>query len=165
MPYFGELDLTSLDDCYDTEIELEGRLIRLDLNFEHESIAAERMDMANKLLENLAKTNAANLAVIETGLEVEADFEGPGVVRTYIEHHLKVVDEKQLVKVIDWKNSNSSPAQQLRSKLLLVRVGLHPENTNDFAVFDYSIGEDITQYLIVMNLNERGELHHMTMES
>jgi hypothetical protein len=51
------------------------------------------------------------------------------------------------------------------SKLHLVRVGLYPDSEDEFAIFDYSIGQELTQYLVVINTNEDGEIDYMTMES
>lgn len=40
-----------------------------------------------------------------------------------------------------------------------------PHNENQFAIFDYSIDQDLTQYLVVINTDENGNLDYMTMES
>jgi len=51
------------------------------------------------------------------------------------------------------------------TKLKLIRVGLYPTSEDNFAIFDYSIGEEITDYLVVINTDENGQLDYMTMES
>ena len=53
----------------------------------------------------------------------------------------------------------------LLKKLHLVRVGLYPDSEEQFAIFDYSIGKDLTNYLVVINTDENGNLDYMTMES
>lgn len=163
LPLLGELDLTLLEEHYDADMELEGHRFRIDLNFEHESIAANRMEIVKKFLAELAELNAANLATIRSGLKTESSLDGPGVVRFYIEHHLEVMDKGELSKII-LNDKKLSPEEQMLAKLHLVRVGLYPDK-GTFAVFDYSIGPDLTQYLIVMNMNEKGALDSMTMES
>jgi hypothetical protein len=47
----------------------------------------------------------------------------------------------------------------------MVRVGLYPHDKENFAIFDYSIGTEITNYLVVINTDENGELDYMAMES
>ena len=51
------------------------------------------------------------------------------------------------------------------NSLRLVRVGLFPDSEDRFAIFDYSIGRNLTQYLVVINTDENGNLDYMTMES
>ena len=53
----------------------------------------------------------------------------------------------------------------LLKKLHLVRVGLYPDSKDQFAIFDYSIGKELTNYLVVINTDENGNLEYMTMES
>ena len=49
--------------------------------------------------------------------------------------------------------------------LRLVRIGLYPDSDQQFATFDYSIGQELTDYLAVINTDEKGNLVDMTMES
>ena len=65
-------------------------------------------------------------------------------------------------KTIIWFNSFS---QYCITKLQLVRVGIYPDSTGQFAIFDYSLGQEMTNYLVVINTDENGNLDYMTMES
>ncbi len=86
-------------------------------------------------------------------------------VKFYLEHHLEEVGKDELSNLINFEDATIEPEKQLLKKLKLVRVGLYPESKDDFAVFDYSIGERITNYLVVINTDEKGQLDYMTMES
>ncbi len=46
-----------------------------------------------------------------------------------------------------------------------MRIGLYPDSDGQFAIFDYSIGRDLVDYLVVINTDENGMLEYMTMES
>lgn len=50
----------------------------------------------------------------------------------------------------------------------LVRIGLYPDGkygSDNFAVFDYTINQDLTNQLIVVNTDENGVFEHISWES
>jgi Protein of unknown function (DUF2004) len=49
--------------------------------------------------------------------------------------------------------------------LHLVRVGLYPGEREGCLVLDYTIGRDITNYLLVVSLNDAGLVVEVDMES
>lgn len=159
LPPFGELDTQSLDSYYDVDIDFEGRTIQLDLNFEEDKIGTDRLDMVKSFLAGLSEFNKKNLAAIRE------DFGDGDTVEEYIEHHLAELAAEDLAVLVDRNNKKASPQQQLLTKLQLVRVGLYPGSEEQFATFDYSIGQELTNYLVVIFTNEKGEMDYMTMES
>jgi hypothetical protein len=44
-------------------------------------------------------------------------------------------------------------------------VGIYPDSEARFAVFDYSLGRNITDDLVVICTDENGNLDYITMES
>jgi hypothetical protein len=159
LPPFGELDTQSLDTYYDVDIDFEGRTIQLDLNFEEDKIGTDRLDLVKSFLAKLSGFNKNNL------LAIQEDFDDGDTVEEYIEHHLAELAPEDLAALVDRNNNKVSPEQQLLSKLQLVRVGLYPGSEEQFATFDYSIGQELTNYLVVIFTNEKGEMDYMTMES
>jgi hypothetical protein len=159
LPHFGELDTESLDEYYDVDIDFEGRTIQLDLNFEEGSIDPKRLDLVKAFISGLSDYNTKNLVAIAD------DMEDGDTVEEYIDHHLAELAEEDLAQLVDKNNSKTSPQKQLLAKLQLVRVGLYPGSEEQFATFDYSIGQEITNYLVVLFTDENGELDYMTMES
>jgi hypothetical protein len=155
LPHFGDLDLKNLEEYYDVDIDYNGNEIQLDLNFDANSIDPKRMDVVKQFIDNIAEFDKKNRTYIE------ADFadEDADTVREYIEHHLDELPN--LVK----QGDESSPEMQLLNALRLVRVGLYPDGEDQFAIFDYSIGKELTQYLVVINTDEKGNLDYLTMES
>jgi hypothetical protein len=98
---------------------------------------------------------------------MKQDFENPegDSVRFYLENFIADADEKELEKLIDITNKNDEPEEQLLKKLHLVRIGFYPEDQDEFAVFEYSIGEELTNYLVVIVTDESGEPAYITVES
>ena len=62
-------------------------------------------------------------------------------------------------------DNTKDASEQLLSLIHLKRVGIYPENDSNFATIDYTIGEEITQYLIVVVVQESGDIDYITMES
>lgn len=119
------------------------------------------MDKVKSYLENIDKFNELNKTYISDDYN---DEEGD-TVKFYIEHHLEEVGKDELSALINFDDPTLGPEQQLLKKIELVRVGLYPDSEDNFAILDYSIGEDLTNYLVVINTDENGQLDYMTMES
>ena len=161
LPYFGNLPTENLEEYYDVDIELNGNEIQVDLNFEHQTVDALILDKVKNFIEKLEKFDELN----KTYILNDYNDEDGDTVKFYLEHHLEEVDKEELTKLVNFDDTITEPEQQLLSKLKLVRVGLYPDDEDNFAIFDYSIGEDITNYLVVINTDENGQLDYMTMES
>ena len=161
LPYFGNLPTENLEEYYDVDIELNGNEIQVDLNFENQTVDTLILDKVKNFIEKLEKFDKLNKTYI---LDDYNDEDGD-TVKFYLEHHLEELDKEELTKLVNFNDTITEPEQQLLSKLKLVRVGLYPDNEDNFAIFDYSIGKDITNYLVVINTDENGQLDYMTMES
>ncbi|RZK30141.1 MAG: DUF2004 domain-containing protein [Hymenobacter sp.] len=161
LPYFEQLQLDSLEKYYSTKIELNGTTVRLDLNFEDKTAALSTMKSVKKIIDDIPRLDKQNKVYIDN----DFNDENGDTVRFYLEHHLEVADKQELSTLIDFNDKGTEPEKQLLAKLHLIRIGLYPNNDENFAVFDYSLGESFTNYLVVINLNIKGKLDYMTMES
>ena len=161
IPHFGPLDPASLDDYYDTEIDYNGMQIQIDLNFGSKTIDPKRLETVKAFIDNIRVHDINNKKYIDNDYN---DNDGD-TVKFYLEHHLEELGENELAALIDLNSKSTEHQKQLKNKLHLVRVGIYPEGEDQFATFDYSIGQDITNYLIVIDTDENGNLVYMTMES
>ncbi len=161
LPHFGQLATENLEEYYDVDIEFNGNEIQIDLNFDNKAIDIATMDKVKNFIENIEKFDNLNKTYI---LDDYNDEEGD-TVKFYLEDHLEEIGKDELSTLINFDDTTIELEQQLLAKLKLVRVGLYPESEDNFAIFDYSIGQDITNYLVVINTDENGQLEYMTMES
>lgn len=167
LPYFGILDLKSLQEHSEAQIVLAGHRVQLDLNFADKAMPAKRMDIAKNIIQHLAEHNTANLLTIRSSMNAESSLEGPGAVRAYLEHHMEPVAPEEWAEPDDAHEEISRQSQMLSEtleKIHLVRVRFYPESEDLFAVFDYSIGRHITEYVLALSLNEKGALESIAME-
>ncbi len=150
--YFGQLDSDNLEDFYDLKVDLEGKQIDNDLNFDGVSVNVSRLECINQFFGKLNDFDKKKLHALVLDYE-----NGKGdTVKSYVEH---------LVDLADTNDATAGPEIQLLNKLHLARVGSYPDNEEYFAVFDYTIGRHETNYLIALYANEEGTLTAMSMES
>ncbi|RZK33198.1 MAG: DUF2004 domain-containing protein [Hymenobacter sp.] len=161
LPFFGQLELNSLEEYYSTKIEFNETIIGLDLNFEDKNITLSKAKIIKKFINNILEFDLKNKTYIQNDYK---DADGD-TVKFYLEFHLEELDKQELAKIIDFNNVAIEPEQQLLNKLRLVRLGFYPNDDDIFAVFDYSFGKEITNQLVVVNINNKGKLYYLTMES
>lgn len=161
LPHFGQLDSEDLEEYYDVTIKLTDTDVQVDLNFGSKKCDLSRLEIAKKFIEQLADFDFKNRKYIEQDYQDEdAD-----TLKTYIDYHIEELGEDELNEIIDPNNKKISKEQQMLKKLHLVRMGLYPDSEDQFAIFDYTIGSDITDHLVVLFTDESGNLDYITMES
>jgi len=157
---FGKVNLKNVEDYYDETIEINGRKIRIDLNFEKDSITQKELDEVYIFVEKIEGLNMINKEYIKR------DFKKtPSVTADYLDYYIEELEERELAEIIDLSSTTAKPIL-LMEKLKLNRVGIYPEASH-FATFDYSIdidGEPCNQ-LLVVNIHENGGLDYITWES
>lgn len=164
LPYFGQIDLTNLEDDYRVVSEISKNDIRLDLNFKKKIIAPLKADSIKSFLQNIAQLDKQNKVIIED------DFKKEGEALNYINFYLDELEEEELIRAAGAGEGETALAVRLLNKLKLIRVGCYPDNkygTAYFGVFDYSIdidGEPCEQ-LLVIKTDEHGNLMEVTWES
>ena len=142
LPHFGYLDPAALEEYYDIDIPFNDSKIQIDLNFENKTIDTTRLETVKHFIENIRIHDLKNKGFIKADYE---DEEGDSL--------------------IDPNTRKADHENQLLNKLHLLRVGIYPDSTGQFAIFDYSLGQEMTNYLVVINTDENGNLDYMTMES
>jgi hypothetical protein len=161
LPHFGVLNPAALEEYYDVDIDFNNKQIQVDLNFENKTIDVERLEMVQRFIENIRIHDLNNKK------HIEADFadEDGDTVREYLEHHIEELATDELNQLIGFNTKTVDQPKLLLKKLYLTRVGLYPDSKEQFAIFDYTIGRELTDYLVVINTDENGNLDYMTMES
>ncbi len=145
IPGFDTIDLNDLNDYYDAQIKFKEREIALDINFDEYSTDRQKLEAISSVVNHLADYDE------KARKAMEEDYLSGDTIKTYIENHQDLFGENEVAEQI--------------AKLYLKRVGFYPENEEGFAVFDYTISEQETQYLVVINFKKDGGIDSLTMES
>lgn len=161
LSHFGILDSAVLEEYYDADIDFNNKQIQIDLNFENKTIDVERLEIVQRFIENIRIHDLNNKK------HIEHDFadENGDTVREYLEHHIEELATDDLNQLIGFNTKIVDQPKLLLKKLYLTRVGLYPDSKEQFAIFDYTIGQELTNYLVVINTDENGNLDYITMES
>lgn len=173
VPIFGEIDIDALEECYETQKEIDGQIIDFDLNFEEKTTDKFTIELLTKAVNNLElHIQNTNKEIADNfDIKIESDIELEGVVREYIEHHLKLISENELETLLKKHNihinskENDSKVCQLFSLLYIDRIGFYPEDIDTFMVFDFVINPELTNYVLVVYVDTNGELAYIGQES
>jgi len=159
IPNFAELDVNSLKEYYNVQIDFKGHKIEMDLNFIEKTIEADKLEMVKTFIDNLKMLNTVALDAIKE------DFLKGGPVKEYIEQQLEETSEKNLSFFVQQSKKPAAKENKMLAKFYLKRVGFYPQNEDQFAVFDFTIGEELTDYIIAVNFKEDGEIAYLSMEN
>jgi hypothetical protein len=155
---FGEIEFDPEDgeNRWESEVELDGRPIELDLTFDGATVDGALLDPLSRYVADLPSFDRQAQTLIRADLAEEES-----AVRDYIEQHLEEPG------VVDAVFGGSAPdVDGFLAKLSLVRVGIGPADHRPCyeAVFDYTLGEEVTNYLVVVKFGEDG-VTEVTSES
>ncbi|OQP44650.1 hypothetical protein A4H97_09805 [Niastella yeongjuensis] len=159
LPYFGQINTAELEDYYQSEVELDGQDVSIYLSFEGDTVDERTTEKIIFFLNNLIVYAAQNSTLIKS------DFENAGDAAEYIQYFSKQISKKLLGEVID-PNDGRPIELQLLEKVELMEICLFPDSEDPFAQFDYYIKlTELHSQLLVVRLNELGELVHIAWES
>lgn len=156
--YFGEVEINSPQEYNEGQIVIDNRQIKLDLNFydgvpEYDWVAE---------YENYIKDLEQHKADVEAA--IRADYEDGGDVKEYVDFHLEELDASIIDKVLVGTDASKSKEERSLTALKLKRIGFYPGNEN-YAVWDYTIGREITDLLVVVNTDSTGKINYVTWEN
>ncbi len=164
LPPFGQLNLDALNEEYRSEFQLNGKTIVIDLHFANKRMEKSSMDNIAYFIENIDDFDKQNKVHIQN----DFDNEEGETVKEYVLFHVEELGD-ELLEQLNIDRNSTNKEQEFLTKLHLKRVGFYPGEKQDsptFAVFDYTVGEGlVTDELIVVNTNEKGDLARLSWES
>lgn len=141
--------------------------VEVDFNIDGREIAKAQVRRVEMFVADIAKFDALARAAIEAEYEAEDASDS----REYHEFHLEELTTEEQLQCFGPQDNRPPGAGGLLRALKLERMGLYPETTkltgytDVVAVLDYSIGPDVTQYLLAVYFNDKGEAVCVSMES
>jgi len=158
---FENENFNNLKDYYEKSILIDGNDIKLDLNFEAKETNNVELNLTNEFIAKLETYDKKNQTEFYNDFTNNAE----STIKEYIEHHLDELNNEEVNSIIKDDNSSDSNDKKLLKSLKLKRIGIYPYDKENFAIFDYTISEELTQYLITVYLNSNGEIMDISMES
>lgn len=158
LTYFGEVEISSPQVTTEGTVTIDSRQVELNLNF-YDGVPGH--DWVEEY-ENYVKELSQHKAVVEAA--IRADYEEGGDVKEYIDFHLEELDAAIVEKILAGTDASESKEERLLSALKLVRIGFYPGNEN-YAVWDYTIGREIADMLVVVYTDSTGKINYVTWEN
>lgn len=151
----GEINLKEIDGLYMKDFSFHSSQVSLlifDTDFSTKTLA-----FINSELSDLDNTNKANLEVLGNHYDKSND---ENVINAYIVHHLEVIPKEELSNIIDFDKNDLNT--QMLNKLKLVYISVDEEG---FIRYDYSLGSEITNYVLCIEKDSSGEITDILIES
>lgn len=162
LPFFNTIDLSQLEESYESHYVFEGYEISLDLNFccmrgdELIDVSTVSTEVAEKLKQHLEKIDL-HVATAQKALRLDWEQNPEGTCQEYVAHHKEFIDEL-----------NHFSIEQVFQTIHPIRIGFYPVDTHEeggYMTIDFSVGSDLTDYVVAVYLDEQGQVTDVTMES
>lgn len=159
LPYFGTITLSNARDYEVENIKINDNIISIDLNFELDKINRKALSNVRNILENLESIDKKNQNEFRNYITED------GMVREYFNFYIEGYDSQQLNDYLNDADQNLPIELQLLNAIKLKRVGIYPDSSNFFTVLDYKVFDKYSDQILVVVLNEKGEIKKITVES
>lgn len=147
--YFGEIDLDNAKEYYEIETQFDNKTIELTINISTASKSIDKgsINEIESYIDNL-QTNEKDIRIF-----ISDDFKENEKVKNYIDLQIEGQEKEDISDLISDTNKKSNKKERLLSVLYLLRINFYPEKENKvFAVYDYTISDDLTDDLLVVIL-------------
>ncbi|RAJ08613.1 uncharacterized protein DUF2004 [Chitinophaga skermanii] len=159
LPLFGDVNPRSLEEYYEQDIELGGKVVRIDLNFEMVSVSEKKLVALQELLAQLPTLQATAWEAFQQDLATKDTIKQ--LLRFFLDEKL---DKTVLADLLANAKEGNSDEEKLLSAFELKRIGFFPEQENEFVIMDYSLPNNINNYLVVAYLNSKGKVTVVEIE-
>jgi hypothetical protein len=159
LPFFGTITLSNARDYEVDDIKINDNSTSIDLNFEGDEINPKSLKSVRNILDNIEDIEK----MVKN--EIRKYITQDGMVKEYFQYHIEEIDSQILKNYLKDTDQNLTTELQLLSKTKLKRLGFYPDSPKFFAVFDYRVLSEFSDDILVVCLNEKGEIEKITVES
>lgn len=165
LPYIGKIDNGTLDEyeCYEAELPYQGSVVDIDLNFSQSTISDEDAAHLANVLRELPKYAGFAWKGIEKdwyrGEQAQGDYNWT---RFYLEDHVDIFAELYPHTNLTLETMDFAT---FKSALTLGRIGIYPESDDAYLVCDIYYDREITDQILVVNINKTGQISEILTES
>jgi hypothetical protein len=156
---FGTID-HSVPGSWSAAQAYAGREVTFDLSIQHGHLDGVVLQGVLARVADLSALDAAARAALRRDLVAEDSH-----VETYFDHHVAELDDAELLKLFGTAAREEIAVDSFFERLALVRVGLYPERADAQLLLDYSLGPDVTNYVLCLAFDAQGAVVELTIES
>jgi hypothetical protein len=161
-PALGQLEFDE-NRTANTTLMLGQTSVPLDISFpDGERPTAKALARSGRRVADLTKLDADARKAIAKDLALGEEGEAMHLYKT---HHFEELDAATLAERFGGTELAQIDDARFIAGLQLVRVGLYPKEPDATFVCDYTLGADLTDYIIAVTFDNRGRVRGVAMES
>lgn len=162
VPVVGEIDFpTGTGGYWQFELPMRGGDVSVDINSDEETFTKAMLEEIKVFISDASRFDEIARDVFRADHAEKPE----GTVGTYLGHHAEELGEKDLLRIFGTAEPDDLDIEHLLDALRLKRIGLYPGAEDRCAVFDYTIDEEATDYLLVVEFDREGEVFSLSLES
>lgn len=155
--YFGEIDPDS-DDFLSTQIIVDNHITTLVICTAGKKLTNQQVNVFEKYAKRIPEYK------FKIDKAIAKDMKEGGPTFEYLEHHLEELDDITIENLLKNTNLQKTQIEQLLSILRLEEIVFH-FNNDEYAIWNYSPGSDITNYQLAVYTNSEGDVVGLAMEN
>jgi hypothetical protein len=160
-PLLGTIDPSS-PGFWDATITFAGHGVFFDLTIDGEELtAADLRDLPQKPEDLEPLDRAARRALVDDARSEDED----AATLLYVTHHQRLLSSTDFERLFGTARPDLRNLEPLLSRLVLVRVGIYPEDEDQRILLDYAIDPDVTDYRLSVSFNLKGQPTGVDLES
>jgi hypothetical protein len=162
IPHVGAVDFPNGTGGYwQFDLPMRSGDVPVDINSEGDAFTREMLDEIRVFISDAARFDD----IAREAFKAEFTEKPEGNVGTYLSHHAEELGEKELLRIFGTADPDDLTIEHLLDALQLKRIGLYPGSDDLAAVFDYTIDDEATDYILAMEFDRDGEVYGISMDS
>jgi hypothetical protein len=143
------------------ELPMRGGDVPVDINADDDTFTKEMLAEIAIFISDAARFDD----IARDAFKAEFTEKPEGTVAIYLSHHAEELGEKDLLRIFGIEDPDDLDINHLLEALQLKRIGLYPGADGYVAVFDYTIDEEATDYILAVEFDGDGEVYGISMDS
>jgi hypothetical protein len=163
LPVVGAIDFPAgTGGHWQFELPMRGGDVPVDINADGDAFTRDMLAEVRVFIADAGRFDE----IARDAFKAEyAEKPDDGSVGIYLSHHAEELGEKELLKIFGITDPDELDINHLLEALQLKRIGLYPGAEDYRAVFDYTIDEEATDYLLAVEFDGEGEVCGISMDS
>lgn len=162
LPGVGALDFPASENGYwEFAIKVAGRDVEVDVNVEEGQLTEDLFDQVKQFAAEAARFESVARAAIRSDFAEDPD----GSSNLYLSHHAEDFSDDERLEHFGTADAAGLGVDQLLKSIHLARIGLYPASDDYVAVFDFTIDEELTDYILAVEFGKDGSVTGISMDS
>jgi hypothetical protein len=151
LPSTGILEFPDdTDGHWEFEILVGVDTVKVDINTDADKMTAKMFNRVKTFLVDASRFESLARSAVRA--DYADDTEGSSCL--YLSHHAEEFSTEERLKYFGSEIPDGLGGDQLQKAIHLKRIGLYPDSDDHIAVFDFTIDEDATDYVLAVQFDE-----------